>query len=130
MSDNRQHWTNEYLENERHYAKDRVLTDEIKASFPNPINLDGLTRFIADSLDSNKLVSCMADFGVPTGTEADKNKFAKALSIQFGRFVISTEPDISNDVWQIYQSLLNGEEISPNEIKGSRYSGEQTGVFR
>ena len=129
MSDNRQHWTNEYLENERHYAKDRVLTDKIKASFPNPINLDGLTRFIADSLDSNKLVSCMADFGVPTGTEADKNKFAKALSIQFGRFVISTEPDISNDVWQIYQSLLNGEEISPNEIKGSRYSGDAAGVF-
>ena len=76
MSDNRQHWTNEYLENERHYAKDRVLTDEIKASFPNPINLDGLTRFIADSLDSNKLVSCMADFGVPTGTEAETDFFS------------------------------------------------------
>ncbi|MCM1530552.1 MAG: hypothetical protein NC093_11250 [Alistipes sp.] len=52
---NRQHWTNQYLENERHYAKDRSLTDEIKASFPNPIDLDGLTRFIADNMDSNKL---------------------------------------------------------------------------
>ena len=126
---NRQHWTNEYLENERHYAKDRALTDEIKASFPNPIDLDGLARFITDSLNSNKLASCMADFGTPTGTEVDKDKFAKALSIQFGRFVISTESDISNDVWQIYQSLLNGEEISPNEIKGPRYSGDAAGVF-
>lgn len=129
LSENRQHWTNEYLENERHYAKDRVLTDEIKASFPNPIDLDGLTQFIADSLDSNKLASCVADFGIPTGTKVDKDKFAKALSMQFGRFVISTESDISNDVWQIYQSLLNGEEISPNEIKGPRYSGDAAGVF-
>lgn len=129
LSENRQHWTNEYLENERHYAKDRVLTDEIKASFPNPIDIDGLTRFIADSLDSNKLASCMADFGVPTGTEVDKDKFAKALSIQFGRFVISTESDISNDVWQIYQSLLNGEEINPRDIRGPRYFGDAVGVF-
>lgn len=129
MSENRQHWTNEYLENERHYAKDRVLTDEIKASFPNPIDLDGLARFIADSLDSNKLASCMADFGIPAEAETDKERFAKALSIQFGRFVISTESDVSNDVWQIYHSFLNGEEISPKDIMGPRYSGDAAGVF-
>lgn len=126
---NRQHWTNQYLENERHYAKDRSLTDEIKASFPNPINLSGLTRFIADNMDSNKLASCMADFGVPVGTEADVDKFAKALSIQFSCFVIDNETDINVDVWQIYQSLLIGEEITPQDIKGPRYAGDSAAVF-
>lgn len=126
---NKQHWTNAYLENERHYAKDRALTDEIKASFPNPIDLDGLTRFISDNLDSNKLVSCMVDFGIPSGVKTDKEKFAKTLSIQFGRFVISTESDISNNVWQIYQSLLNGDEVNPKDIKGPRYYGDAAGAF-
>ena len=77
------------------------MTDEIKASFPNPIDFDGLTGFISDNLDSNKLASCMSEFGIPVGTEPDKDRFAKALSIQFGRFVISMEADINNEVWQI-----------------------------
>ncbi len=95
---NKKHWANVYLESEKHYAKDCVLTDEIKASFPNPIDLDGLTRYISDNPDSNKLAYCMSGFGISAGVGTDKNKFAKALSIQFGHFVISTEPDISNDV--------------------------------
>ena len=126
---NRQHQTNAYLENERHYAKDRVLTDEIKASFPNPIDLDGLTRFISDNLDLNKLAPCVSEFGIPVGIAADKDRFAKALSIQFARFVISTEADISNEVWQIYQSLLNGDEIDPKDIRGPRYAGDAVEVF-
>lgn len=129
LSENRQHRTNAYLENERHYAKDRVLTDEIKASFPSPIDLDGLTRFISDNLDSKKLASCMAEFGIPAGAEASKEKFAKALSVQFSRFVVSAESDISNDVWQIYQSLLNGEEVNPKDIRRPRYFGDVAGVF-
>ena len=126
---NRQHQTNAYLENERHYAKDRTLTDEIKASFPNPIDLDGLTRFISDNFDSNKLLSCMSEFGIPASVEAHKDKLAKALSIQFAKFVITTQPDINNEVLHIYQSLLNGEEMRPKDIRGSRYSGDSVGVF-
>lgn len=126
---NKQHWTNAYLENERHYAKDRVLIDEIKASFPSPINLDGLAQFINNNLDSNKLVSCMSEFGIPADAETDKDKFVKALYVQFNRFVISTEEDISNDVWQIYQSLLNGDEVNLKDIRGSRYFGDVAGVF-
>lgn len=121
--------TNEHLENERHYAKDRCLNDEIKASFPNPINLDGLMKYISDNLDSNKLTSCMAEFGIPAGTETDKDKFAKALAMQFGSFVISTEADIVNDVWQIYRSLLNGDKVSPKDIRGPRYVGDDVAVY-
>ena len=126
---NKQHWTNEYLENERHYAKDRVLTDEIKASFPNPINLEELTQFISDNLDTSRLTSCMVEFGIPTGVDADIKKFAKALSVQFGHFVISAESDVSNDVWQIYQSLLNGEDVNPRDMRGPRYFGDAAVVF-
>jgi hypothetical protein len=51
--------TNEALEGERHYAKDRPLIPEIKESFPNPINLDGLAAFIDKNLPANKLTTCM-----------------------------------------------------------------------
>lgn len=129
MPANRQHWTNSYLENERHYAKDRALTDEIKASFPKPIKLDELTCFISDNLDSNKLSSCMEDLGIPIGIESDKDKFAKALAIQFSYFVISAETDINNDVWQIYQSLLNGEDVTPKDVRKPRYAGDAATVY-
>lgn len=129
LSANRAHWTNIYLENERHYAKDRVLTDEIKSSFTSPINIDGLACFISENLDSNKLLSCMAEFGIPAGTEENKDKFARALSVQFSHFVIRPEADISNDVWQIYQSLLNGEEINPKDISRPMYAGDSVAVY-
>ncbi|MCM1530551.1 MAG: NBR1-Ig-like domain-containing protein [Alistipes sp.] len=71
----------------------------------------------------------MADFGVPVGTDAHLDKFAKALAIQFSCFVISTDADVNVDVWQIYQPLLIGEEITPDDIKGPRYAGDSAAVF-
>ena len=56
--------TNDYLEAERRYVKDRSLTMEIKASFPNPVDVDGLTGFIAKNLKQNELLLCMVDYKV------------------------------------------------------------------
>ena len=105
------------------------MSEAMKASFPNPINLDELMHFISDNMDPNKLSSCMAAFGIPVGYEKNKDKFVKAIAIQFSRFVINAELDISNDVWEIYESLLNGEEISSQDIRGPRYAGDVAVVF-
>ena len=37
--------TIQYLENERHYAKDRSVY-QIRTDFPNPIDIDGLTQYL------------------------------------------------------------------------------------
>lgn len=117
--------TNEALEGERHYAKDRPLIPEIKESFPNPINLDGLAAFIDKNLPANKLTACMAGFGIPSGAEQDKAKFAHALAAQFSLFVTTPGDDFDNAVWEMYQTLLAGQPISADDISGPRYAGDE-----
>ena len=89
---------NDALEAERQYVKNRSLTAEIKSSFPNPINLDGLAAFIDRNLPNNKLAACMAEFGIPSGAEQDKTNFAHALAAQFSLFVTTPADDIDNAV--------------------------------
>lgn len=116
--------TNGALEAERQYVKNRPLTAEIKNSFPNPINLDGLAAFIDRNLPINKLAACMAEFGIPSGAEQDKAKFAHALAAQFGLFVTTPGDDVDNAVWERYQTLLVGQPISTDDISGPRYAGD------
>lgn len=115
---------NDALEAERQYVKNRSLTAEIKSSFPNPINLDGLAAFIDRNLPNNKLAACMAEFGIPSEAEQDKTNFAHALAAQFSRFVTTPADDIDNAVWEMYQTLLAGQPISADDISGPRYAGD------
>lgn len=116
--------TNGALEAERRYVKDRSLTAEIKESFPNPINRDGLAAFIDKNLPANKLAACMAEFGIPSGAERNKTNFAHALAAQFSLFVTTHGDDVDNAVWEFYQSLLAGQSISADDISGPRYAGD------
>lgn len=116
--------TNDALEAERQYVKNRSLTAEIKNSFPNPINLDGLAAFIDRNLPTNKLAACMAEFGIPSGAEQDKTNFAHALAAQFSLFVTTPADDVDNAVWEMYQTLLVGQPISADDISGPRYAGD------
>lgn len=120
--------TSEALEGERHYAKDRPLTSEIKESFPNPIDLDGLAAFISKNLSEDKLAACMTEFGIPSATTREKDKFARALAVQFGLFVTSSEDDVDNAVWGIYQTLLAGQPISADDVSGPRNPGDDVYV--
>jgi len=120
--------TNEALEGERHYAKDRPLIPEIKASFPNPIRLDELTVFIAKNLSDSKLPACMAELGIPAGAVQDKGKFCRALAAQFSLFVMSQDDDVDDAIWGMYQTLLEGQPISAEDISGPRYAGDDVYV--
>lgn len=116
--------TNDALEAERQYVKNRSLTAEIKNSFPNPINLDELATFIDRNLPANKLAACMAEFGIPSGAEQDKAKFAHVLAAQFSLFVTTPGDDVDNAVWEMYQTLLAGQPISADDISSPRYAGD------
>lgn len=120
--------TSEALEGARHYAKDRAVTSEIRESFPNPIDLDVLAAFISKNLSEDKLAACMADFGIPSGVEQDKDKFCRALAAQFSLFVTSQDDDVDNAVWEIYQKLLAEQPISADDISGPRYAGDDVYV--
>lgn len=125
---NKQHQTNEYLETERRYAINRPLSPEIKESFPDPINLEGLTAFINDKVDTNRIQTCMASFGIPDNAKVRQTEFARALAVQFSQFVRSDEDDVENNVWEIYQTLLRGEIITADDIRGPRYAGDDAFV--
>lgn len=128
MSENRQHQTNEYLEAERRYAQNRSLTPDVKSSFPNPIDLDGLAAFISKNLSEDKLAACMTEFGIPSAANREKDKFSQALAVQFSMFVTSSEDDVDNAVWEIYQKLLEGQPISADDISGPRNPGDDVYV--
>lgn len=118
----------EALEGERHYVKDRQLTSEIKESFPNPIDIDVLAAFVSKNLSVNKLAGCMTEFGIPSESVTDKDKFCRALAIQFNLFVTTEGDDVPNSVGQVYQTLLNGREITQEDLRGPRYKGDDVYV--
>lgn len=124
LPENRQHQTNEYLEAERRYAIDRSLTPEIKASFQNHVRLDDLTGFISRNMKRDSFAQCMEEFGVPSDAAQDLEKFARALAIQFNLFVNTDGDDVHNSVWEIYRALLEGHEITQEELSGPRYAGD------
>ncbi len=120
--------TNDVLEAERRYAQNRPLTDEIKDSFPNPIKIDELAAFIAKNLNDSKLPACMAEFGIPTGAAQEKDKFSHALAAQFSLFVTSQDDDVDDAIWEMYQTLLEGQPICAEDISGPRYAGDDVYV--
>lgn len=128
LSENCQHQTNVYLETERRYALNKSLSPEIKGSFPNPVYLDNLTSFISHNMKQGSLAQCMEQFGVPSDVEQDLEKFSRSLAIQFSRFVNIDVDDVHNSVWEIYQALLKGNEITQEDLRGSRYKGDDVYV--
>ncbi|WP_329886781.1 NBR1-Ig-like domain-containing protein [Pseudoramibacter sp. HA2172] len=124
LSENVHHQTNRYLEKERRYALNQAITPDIKQKFPNPIDLEGLAKYIEANLNMDTFEACMARFGIPIGVIADREKFARALAIQFSRFITEDQEDVDIDVWGTYQSLLNGEQVKASDIKGPLYQGD------
>lgn len=120
--------TTAYLENERHYAKDRVLTPEMKASFPNPIMVDELTNFLETNLDSGKVRDCMNSFGIPASYKENKRYLARALAIQFQMFITHYVDDVNNAIIVEYQRQVLGVEDEPNKFIGPLINGDDVWV--
>lgn len=70
----------------------------------------------------------MTEFGIPSAANREKDKFSQALAVQFSMFVTSSEDDVDNAVWEIYQKLLEGQPISADDISGPRNPGDDVYV--
>lgn len=70
----------------------------------------------------------MTEFGIPSAANREKDKFSRALAAQFSLFVTSQDDDVDNAVWEIYQTLLEGQPISADDISGPRYASDDVYV--
>ncbi len=117
-----------YLENERHYVKDRSLLPEMKSSFPNPIDIEGLSDFLNSNLKPEKIRDCMSHFGVPASFDEDKSNLAKALAIQFQIFIDSDNEDVYNVIPTEYEKIMSGVSKSEETRYGALYNGDDCWV--
>ena len=114
--------TIQYLENERHYAKDRSVY-QIRTDFPNPIDIDGLTQYLEKTIKDESIRDCMNHFGISSTFEDNKKLLAKALAMQFQRFIEANIDDIDNVIPAEYEALLNGNDVHALRA-GALYPGD------
>lgn len=122
------HRTTSYLDNERHYTKDRVLTTEMKASFPNSIKVDELTDFLETNPDLAKVRECMNSFGVHASYQENKRYLVRALAVQFQMFVVPDDDDVDNAIISEYQRQVLGIEDEPNTFYVPLNNGDDVWV--
>lgn len=117
------HRTTAYLENERHYAKDRsVLT--IKDKFPNPIDIAELENYLFSELKDDSLQDCTSHFAIPVGSKIDKHYLAKALTAQFQSFLDADGDDVPNIIPTEYERLIKGLGSSLDSRREAVYKGD------
>lgn len=115
--------TTKYLENERHYAKDRSV-QLIKDKFPNQIDIEGLAKYLEGELNDDCIRECMSHFGVPMSFDINKKILAKALAYQFQLFVEADSEDIDNSVAKEYEKLVNGTDNSLSIRRSAANAGD------
>ena len=117
------HRTTQYLENERHYAKDRSVL-LIKDKFPDVIDIDNLRAYIEQELDDEKIRDCMSHFAISVSLPENKLFLAHALANQFQLFVDAAEEDIKSEIPNEYVKLANGQKDSLDVRRSALYTGD------
>lgn len=114
--------TTQYLENERHYAKDHSVL-LIKDKFPDVIDIDSLGAYIEQALNDEKVRDCMSHFAILLSLPENKSFLVHALANQFQLFVDTAEENISNEILNEYVKLVNGQKDSLDVRRGALYAG-------
>ena len=117
------HRTTQYLENERHYAKDRSVL-LIKDKFPDVIDIDNLRAYIEQELNDEKIRDCMSYFAISVSLPENKSFLAHALANQFQLFVDAAEEDIKSEIPNEYVKLANGQKDSLDVRRSALYTGD------
>lgn len=115
--------TTQYLENERHYAKDRSVF-QMREDFPNPIDIEGLSHYLSDSIKDDCVRECMDHFGIAAVHEENKMYLARALALQFQWFIESDSEDVDNKIAVEYEALVNGSDDSFELRNSALYPGD------
>lgn len=89
------------------YGGSKLLTQEMKDSFPKPINTEGLKSFLQTRIGDSSLSQIMAYFSIPTDDVQDKTLFVTALCTQFQNIISESTSDVGDIVASEYSRLLS-----------------------
>lgn len=108
----------------------RRLTDQMKKSFPNPLD-PGLAKYLSEDVDDEQLRGALTELGITISTEADVVIYGKALSDQFQLFVESNAYNVKDIVAERYMERLKDEIRNdfPNAVSG-KYPDDRISVFK
>lgn len=101
------------------YRGDRSLTQDMKDSFPKPINSEKLIDFFQSRIGETALIKLMEDFGIPKGEPQDKELLCRALCKQLHNIVTDASNEVDNIVASEYSRLLSDpclelDNVTPN----------------
>jgi len=99
------------------FRGDSPFNQDMKDSFPRPIDNDGLMDFLQKRVGEKSLSLIMRNFGVPNTEVVHKEFFFKALCTQFQNIVIEASDEVDDIVVSEYLRLLreSGEAIKSDE---------------
>jgi|GEM_PF-6379136 len=103
------------------YSGDRLLTDDIKKSFPRPIHQENLIVFLGDHIGDSSLENIMDNFGVFNKVNQDKVSFFEALCIQFQEIVTNAKNEVDDVVATEYSRILESKN-APSILDDDNYS--------
>ena len=116
-----------YLENERHFAKDRSVL-VIRDKFPDEINIDGMTNYLIEELKDDSVRKCMDHFGIPSTFQENKKYLAKAVACQFQYFLDAAVEDIDCSLASEYEKISSGNDVALSRRKSANYQGDDLWV--
>lgn len=88
------------------FRGDSPFNQDMKDSFPRPIDKDGLMDFLQDRVGDKSLSLIMRNFGVPDTEVVHKEFFFKALCTQFQNIVTEASDEVDDIVASEYSRLL------------------------
>jgi len=88
----------------------KPLTQEMKDSFPKPIDTEKLNTFFKMRIGESSLSQIMSNFGIPNEEIKNKDLFILALCSQFQRIVSNAANDVDDVVLFEYIKLLRKSE--------------------
>lgn len=88
------------------YNRAKPLTQNLKGSFPKPINTEGVIAFFATQVEKSYVRDVMTAFAIPTTIDPDVDLLSKALTAQFQLLIQSDNCDVDDIVATEYQRLM------------------------
>lgn len=109
--------------------KPKPLTDKLKQTFPSPINVDGISKFFEECIDSNRVTEAMNAYGIPDTLDSDLGALAGALARQYQLLFESPDTDVEDIVAAEYRRILADKPAEDLQKYKPLYQGDSVAVY-
>lgn len=93
------------------FSGTRDFTQDMKDSFPKPINTEKLMEFFKSRIGGQSLTNIMRNFDIPEDEPQNKDLLIEVLCMQFQNIVSEASNDVDNIVASEYTRLLNKSDL-------------------